>query len=233
MNNEIFRKNSIDLTDLSMIVNDSFNNTNNDNIIQISKPINFNLLNRFNNELLQLGYDSIVNYEKVADLNALFKNGEITYTSDINEFSDWTSDEFMSFINKGLVTSNNTNTSFNLRFFQNETSINTSARIYARIAASVDWRTKGVVNAIKNQGRCGSCWAFSANDILESYSAMITGVVPTLSEQNLVDCTYNYDGCQGGWMTDAFDYVIKNKGIGFGYGYPYSSGISGTVNIFC
>jgi len=170
---------------------------------------------------------------KINKQNALFKNGEITYTSDINEFSDWTSDEFMSFINKGLVTSNNTNTSFNLRFFQNETSINTSARIYARIAASVDWRTKGVVNAIKNQGRCGSCWAFSANDILESYSAMITGVVPTLSEQNLVDCTYNYDGCQGGWMTDAFDYVIKNKGIGFGYGYPYSSGISGTVNIFC
>lgn len=77
MNNEIFRKNSIDLTDLSMIVNDSqlssFNT--NDNSIQISKPINFNLVNCFNNELLQLGYESIVNYEKLADLNSLFKNG--------------------------------------------------------------------------------------------------------------------------------------------------------------
>lgn len=63
--------------------------------------------------------------------------------------------------------------------------------------ASVDWRTKGVVNAIKNQGSCGSCWAFSAVGTVESFAAISSGNLQLLSEQNLVDCVGSYLGNSG------------------------------------
>ena len=73
--------------------------------------------------------------------------------------------------------------------------------------ASVDWRTKGVVNAIKNQGSCGSCWAFSAVGTVESFAAISSGKLQLLSEQNLVDCVGSYLGNSG-----MFYYkIVKNK----------------------
>jgi hypothetical protein len=110
------------------------------------------------------------------------------------------------------------------------------------LPASVDWRTKGVVNAIKNQGQCGSCWAFSALGTVESMSAIVSGgQLPLLSEQNLVDCTGSFlgssslgtlaDGCQGGFGEDAMDYMIKNGGINTAATYPYTSATSGVVSL--
>ena len=60
---------------------------------------------------------------------------------------------------------------------------------------SVDWRTKGVVNPIKDQGACGSCAAFATTSALESHVAIATGNLSSLSEQNLVDCALGRDGC--------------------------------------
>ena len=74
------------------------------------------------------------------------------------------------------------------------------------IPASVDWRTAGIVSPIRDQKICGSCWAFSAASEIESYYAKANNQLIDLSEQNLVDCTYSSDGCQGGWMTDAYEY---------------------------
>jgi cathepsin L len=166
---------------------------------------------------------------KINEQNNLFVKGEITYTSGINEFSDWTPEEFMSYVNKGLSLNNINNNMTASLLYQNESKTNAMLN---NLPASIDWRTKGIVNTIKNQGKCGSCWAFSVNSIIESYSAMITKVVPTLSEQNLVDCTYPYDGCGGGSLDDAFDYIINNNGISFGYAYPYVSGMTGRVSVF-
>ena len=91
------------------------------------------------------------------------------------------------------------------------------------IPPSIDWRALGAVTPAKLQGICGACWAFSSTAAIEAQNFKKTGKLVSLSEQNLIDCSRNQgnQGCGGGWMGYAFQYVIKNKGIARSESYPY------------
>lgn len=78
------------------------------------------------------------------------------------------------------------------------------------LSTSVDWRTKGAVNPVQDQGQCGSCWAFSSTAAMEGEHFLKTGKLLKLSEQQFVDCDPKSEGCNGGLEAYAFQYAKKN-----------------------
>lgn len=99
------------------------------------------------------------------------------------------------------------------------------------LPTSVNWCTAGKCNPVKNQGSCGSCWAFSANASLESANAIFHNKLVSLSEQQLVSCSSSFgnQGCNGGWYYYAWDYAVGTP-IASESGYPYTSGTFGITN---
>lgn len=89
------------------------------------------------------------------------------------------------------------------------------------VNGDIDWSAKGMVTPVKNQGQCGSCWAFSATGVMEAVQKQ-KGSTVNLSEQQLVDCSraQGNQGCNGGWPHSALDYV-KANGIAATSEYPY------------
>merc|ERR550517_1876240 len=80
---------------------------------------------------------------------------------------------------------------------------------------SIDWEAQGKVTPVKNQGQCGSCWAFSTTGAVEARFAIANNQLNSLSEQELVDCsgTDGNNGCNGGLMDYGFKYVVEEHGL--------------------
>jgi cathepsin L len=152
------------------------------------------------------------NVLKINDHNLKHDLGLTSFRLGLNKFADLTFVEFQSF--KGL------------RF--NATATHRNGETFDQVRdlpATVDWRPKGYVTPIKNQQQCGSCWAFSATGSLEGQHFAKTGKLISLSEQNLVDCSGSYgnQGCNGGLMDQAFQYIKANGGIDTEESYPYTA----------
>jgi len=96
------------------------------------------------------------------------------------------------------------------------------------LPASIDWREKGAVNPVQNQGQCGSCWAFSSTAAIEGAHQIKTGNLLKLSEQQFVDCDTKSSGCNGGLEVWAFAYA-ENNAIELETEYPYK-GRDGSCN---
>ncbi|KFK42951.1 hypothetical protein AALP_AA1G060200 [Arabis alpina] len=131
-----------------------------------------------------------------------------------NRFADLTNAEFKAHF-LGLNTSS-------LSLHRNHRPVCDSA---GNAPAAVDWRTQGAVTPIRNQGRCGGCWAFAAVAAIEGINKIKTGNLVTLSEQQLIDCdtgTYN-KGCSGGLMETAYEWIKTNGGLTTGTDYPYTA----------
>ncbi|XP_047318999.1 zingipain-2-like [Impatiens glandulifera] len=146
-----------------------------------------------------------------------------TYKVGLNVFSDLTDEEYRSYY-LGMKYD------ADLQSVQSELDNQRYAVSSGEILPeSVDWRTKGAVSPIKNQGKCGSCWAFSAIAAVESINKIVTGQLIDLSEQELIDCDRASLGCLAGYILTAFQFIVRNGGIDTEKDYPYREA-KGTCN---
>jgi C1A family cysteine protease len=135
--------------------------------------------------------------DKLAFVEAWNADETNTHTLEMNQFSDRTESEMKKMLGYKHVEKTGNFTQFD----------------ESSLADSVDWRAKGAVTPVKNQGQCGSCWAFSTTGAVEGADFIATGTLTSLSEQQLVDCSGSYGnmGCNGGLMDNAFKYIMKNS----------------------
>lgn len=134
---------------------------------------------------------------------------ESVATYNVNKFTDMSEDEYRRML--GYNPANRTKR-------RRDTRIKT---FDGTAPTKIDWRQKGAVTAVKDQGQCGSCWSFSATGSMEGAHFIAKNESVVLSEAQLVDCDSTDGGCNGGLMENAFKYVIKNGGIDTEQDYPY------------
>ncbi|XP_034109367.1 procathepsin L-like [Drosophila albomicans] len=155
------------------------------------------------------------NKRMIDNHNRRFMAGKESYEMGVNQFTDLLPKEFES-----LMLS-----SINITEAEGLIDFRYTAPRDVVSPRSIDWRTKGAVTRVKNQGRCGSCWAFATTGTLEGQTFVKTGRLVSLSEQNLMDCSnrhpYNNKGCAGGSTSRALNYIKDNGGINTESSYPY------------
>jgi len=158
------------------------------------------------------------NMAKIARHNAKAHKGEKGYFMKMNHYGDLLHHEFI-----GVMNGYDYKAKKALRAQRDEHPISWLAPANVKYPTSVDWRTTGAVTPVKDQGQCGSCWAFSSTGSLEGQHFRKTGKLVSLSEQNLVDCSVSFgnNGCNGGLMDNAFRYIKANGGIDTEQAYPY------------
>ena len=143
----------------------------------------------------------------------LYKNNISNFTLGLNNFTDMSRSEFRNNYLNGLVLKNN-NSTFDFVYHNSSNTTNSS------LPSSIDWRAAGLVTNVKDQGQCGSCWAFSTTGTVEGQHAKVKNNLVSLSEQNLVDCSSSNYGCEGGWPSLAMSY-IKQNGVDTEDSYSY------------
>jgi hypothetical protein len=207
---DYFNENNIikNLSDCSQYINirDDINLINDKWTPFINYIINYD---KYYNTFSSINERFIIFHENLDYINKHNQNNNSSYFLGLTNFADMKYNEYSDFINKI------TNIKNNICINGKEESGN--------ILEYVDWRENNAVTDVKDQGQCGSCWAFSTTGSLEGVYAIKNKNIKSFSEQQLVDCslTYGNMGCNGGIMQNAYTY-IHDKGITTEEAYPYT-----------
>ena len=149
--------------------------------------------------------------ENIDYINEHNKYSNKSYTLGITPFTDMTNEEYIEYISM-------------YKYDVGTNGCVNQVKGSSSYPTEVDWRSKGAVTPVKDQGQCGSCWSFSTTGSVEGIYAIKNGNLQSFSEQQLVDCSYSYGnhGCNGGLMQNAFAYVHDN-GLTTEALYPYTA----------
>ena len=219
-------------------------------ILTMLNLLNSDIWSKFT--IFQMEYNKSYTIDEMYNRYIIFKNNidlmtkhnsdkSATFNMSINKFSDLTPYEFKDMYIGRMYSSTDYGCElFDEVYLNNNYNYNSSSSYsysysynnYIEMNSNIetfDWRTYNVVNPVRNQGQCGSCWAFATTANAESVWAIHTGSLYDLSEQYLVDCAtgvgYFNMGCHGGNMDSAFKYMINNKQCNE-TDYPYVSGVT-------
>lgn len=171
------------------------------------------------------------NYARIISHNAEMRTraknegkNDTDYTLGVNEFSTLTDDEFKKIHIHELPLRSPTE----LEEVEKHVDVedHSDNRTRAGLPSSFNWCNKNGCTAVKNQGNCGGCWAFSITGAIEGALLAKTGQLKSLSEQQLIDCTHTRQyatyGCHGGWPDSGFRYVQTNP-LADSRSYPYQA----------
>lgn len=180
---------------------------------EVSQQEFFSFVKTFNKQYpTEEVFDRYNTFKANLELINAHNNGPSDWKMGVNQFADLTPAEFKTYL--GLKPRDNSY----IRS-QNVEELPPAA------SNDVDWVSKGAVTPVKDQQQCGSCWAFSTTGSVEGAVFLSNGNLNSVSEQQLVDCagSAGNQGCNGGLMDDAFNWIISNKGIGSEASYPYTA----------
>jgi cathepsin L len=154
-----------------------------------------------------------MNAKKIAEANAKTSATGVGATFGFTKFSDWSVEEFKAI--QGFKPKNPI--------------VKTTQGPLTAPSGAIDWVAKGMTTAVKDQGQCGSCWAFSTTETVESANLIAGQQVPNGSPQEIVDCDTNDSGCNGGDPQEALGWVVNQGGLDTDACYPYTAE-DGTCN---
>jgi len=158
------------------------------------------------------------NFKLTLERNVVLSRENPLATFGVNKFADLSVDEFRS---KYLMPANSTGRIRDLPKFYKH-AIPAVKRDKNGLPQDSDWSQ--YLTPVKDQGQCGSCWAFSATETLESAVAMAGNPIPTLAPEQIVDCDTSDGGCNGGDPRSAMNYVVGAGGQDTESSYPYTAG---------